>query len=1249
MQILVFGMHRSGTSVVARLLNMMGAYFAPEGASTGANAENPKGFWERRDVRDVNDRLLHAAGADWNRLSTFSIDDLPPAALAEFKQSAREIIIGMDAHRPWFLKEPRFCVLGSLWLQLLEVPIPIIVHRSPLEVARSLEVRNGFPLDFSLALWERYNVDLLNATLQSRRIQVDHAHLMRDAVSAVASLFSQLQEFGVRTLTLPSADEVRGFIDPSLHRARQEERDRGRLNQGQRQLFELFESGQALLRQEPLPFSPESQHALVQGDLWIDAHYKVADVRKVNLNRLADLSHLRERLESNDRALAKSKDELKAAQSAHKEQRAHWEQKVREHALLLQRREGQLAELREAYSRVTDRAAESEAKAAALASEAAVARGREEERAMLVQHLEEHSDILQWHKTQAEAWRKMIDGQESSLSDERAKIAQRDEQVRDLEDARQEDQQELRRITRENRILERGLKRIEKDFDRLRQSKSFHFLAYTMRRLGLVSRTPRVSVEGIRQHLAEASKKLRQAKKEQRSPTDHPLLAVGLEIKAPSSDSANEAAATAPSASFAATHATHPPAPAPTPAPPHRAGIAKKIPPAPGVPKADVIICVHNALADVELCLSSVVLHATSRLHRLIIVNDGSDEETTLYLRHFAHLCPLGTILLEHPEPSGYTKAANRGLQAVKAAYAILLNSDTIVTSRWLEQLIACGESDPMIGIVGPLSNAASWQSVPERYSPGGDWAVNEMEIESLDRIASAYRILHAPEYPKVPLLNGFCFALKKEVTATIGLLDEEAFPKGYGEENDFCLRAAAAGFSLGIADDCYIFHAKSRSYSHEKRRELAKESGRVLRARYGAAVNDATSVLRDSPALERARQDFGRILAEPPLSILFLMNFRGFGGGVSSIVQEADGLRKLGAAAQVAIRPEDEEYYRDRFPNITPGLFLPFQCRSDLLTYAASFDVVVATLFTGVRILRDIVERHPSVCPCYYIQDYEPNFFSPHETYYQEALESYTLIPNVGAFAKTDWLCQLIAEKHGISVTKVVPSIDQDIFFCGCQPKPSSPKVICAMVRPHTPRRSPGLTFSLLRQAKLEFGEEVEIRIFGLKEDHVFLDAQATDFDYHVLGILDRQGVAELLRESFLFIDASTYQAFGRTGLEAMACGCATILPREGGPTEYAIDGVNTFLASPTQPDSYLALIRNYLNDTALHQRVVQNGLKTAAHYSIERACRSELEFFETAFREQSTAGDGMREAPAPVHAEGDIAKADRQSSRLE
>jgi hypothetical protein len=110
MQIFVIGMHRSGTSMVARLLNLMGAYFGPEGISTGSGQENPKGFWERKDVRALNNQILYAANSDWDRVSDFSLEKIASQDLDTINQQLQRLILELDAHRPWFLKEPRFCL-----------------------------------------------------------------------------------------------------------------------------------------------------------------------------------------------------------------------------------------------------------------------------------------------------------------------------------------------------------------------------------------------------------------------------------------------------------------------------------------------------------------------------------------------------------------------------------------------------------------------------------------------------------------------------------------------------------------------------------------------------------------------------------------------------------------------------------------------------------------------------------------------------------------------------------------------------------------------------------------------------------------------------------------------------------------------------------------------------------------------------------------------------------------------------------
>jgi GT2 family glycosyltransferase len=621
---------------------------------------------------------------------------------------------------------------------------------------------------------------------------------------------------------------------------------------------------------------------------------------------------------------------------------------------------------------------------------------------------------------------------------------------------------------------------------------------------------------------------------------------------------------------------------------------------------------VHNALADVRRCLESLLAHPSYRLNELLLVNDGSDESTTSYLHSFKTTSPIKITLLENPAPTGYTKAANRGLAASHADFVVLLNSDTIVTPGWIERLMGCAEADPTIGIIGPLSNAASWQSVPKRFAGGGDWAVNELDLSTLNRIATAYSASSQPQYPRVSIVNGFCIGIKRKVIDTIGLLDELSFPLGYGEENDYCLRAAQAGFNLAIADDCYVFHAKSKSYSHERRRQLAALSAIVLRERYGSEIDIATEALRTSPALAHARSVFSQVAKNPPVSVLFLMHFRGFGGGISSIVQEANGLKELGVAVQIAIRLEDAVYYRNRFPTIPPNLFFPFKDNAELSAHAGSFEIVAATLFTGVRLLQEILSRFPHVIPCYYIQDYEPNFFPPDDPNRKEALESYTLIPTLRRFAKTQWLCDFVAQAHNVPVSKVEPSLDRSVFFAGESSKPALPLNICAMVRPHTAHRSPALTFEILRQIKLEQGDRVEIQIFGLRPDNPFLNEQPKDFPCQVLGILKREEVADVFRKAFLFIDASRYQAFGRSGLEAMACGCATILPAIGGTNEYAVDGINTLLATCGDLEEVLEKARQYINDPELHSHIVKRGLETASRYSVKNASISELEFFK-------------------------------------
>lgn len=248
----------------------------------------------------------------------------------------------------------------------------------------------------------------------------------------------------------------------------------------------------------------------------------------------------------------------------------------------------------------------------------------------------------------------------------------------------------------------------------------------------------------------------------------------------------------------------------------------------------DVIVPVHNAPQDVTLCLSALTEHRTSGI-RIILVDDGSGEETSSLLRR--HVSgSLQDVLIRHGAAKGYSGAINAGLRASEAEVMILLNSDAIVTSGSILNLVAALERSPGIGLAGPLSNAATWQSVPEQVGPDGDYLVNPLpEGWTAEDMAGLCDRLPGDPHVSVPALNGFCLAVRRQVVDTIGDLDQAAFPEGYGEETDYCFRAADSGFGLRVAADAYVFHTKSRSFGHEKRRLLSEAGFQTLLGRYGS------------------------------------------------------------------------------------------------------------------------------------------------------------------------------------------------------------------------------------------------------------------------------------------------------------------------------------------------------------------------------------------------------------------------------
>jgi glycosyltransferase involved in cell wall biosynthesis len=193
------------------------------------------------------------------------------------------------------------------------------------------------------------------------------------------------------------------------------------------------------------------------------------------------------------------------------------------------------------------------------------------------------------------------------------------------------------------------------------------------------------------------------------------------------------------------------------------------------------------------------------------------------------------------------------------------------------------------------------------------------------------------------------------------------------------------------------------------------------------------------------------------------------------------------------------------------------------------------------------------------------------------------------------------------VFVAKVEPSIDELLFQPDGSRHDGDAVRITAMLRPRTPRRQPFSTVDVLEQLLVELPRSVEVTTFGCNEaDLRTITSSPTIASTH-LGPLKRDQVAKHLQRSDVFLDMSTYQAFGRTALEAMACGCAAVVPRLGGVWDFADEGASVLAVDTFDRESAFEAVAALIQDRDRLARLRDAARESAGRYSILRAALSE------------------------------------------
>ena len=403
--------------------------------------------------------------------------------------------------------------------------------------------------------------------------------------------------------------------------------------------------------------------------------------------------------------------------------------------------------------------------------------------------------------------------------------------------------------------------------------------------------------------------------------------------------------------------------------PAHAAAAPVATPVTPSAHPVDVIVPVYRGLADTQLCVDSVLASPLATTYRLIVINDCSPEPAvTEWLRQRAASEPR-MLLLENEENLGFVGTVNRGMALSGDNDVLLLNSDTEVANDWLDRIRKAAYSDRKVASVTPFSNNATICSYP-LFCKGNDLPAG-YTTASLDALCAATNPGISVD---VPTGVGFCMYIRRDSLQDVGLFDTEHFGKGYGEENDFCQRAANKGWRNLHNLDTFVLHTGGVSFGDSKspREQAAMEVLRKLHPKYETNV---LAFLQKDPGLPyRLALDVARLEKAAKPVVLAISHNRD-GGTLRHVYELAAHLQDQ--ANFLLLTPAPNKRVRLRMGAPKEGFDLEFSIPDEL-------DALVDTLRSlGVRMVhyQHLLGHDPLILQLAYRLQV-PHVFTAHDFY---------------------------------------------------------------------------------------------------------------------------------------------------------------------------------------------------------------------------------------------------------------------------
>ncbi len=925
-EIIVTGSHRSGTSAVSTFLANLGINVGEPEKLIDAAEDNENGFFERLDVMAINDTILSRVHSRWDYLDSNALELLDPENVEpEITAGMNEILTSFqEKERTFLLKDPRFCLTLPVWLNCLKNPLIIVCLRNPLEIARSLQKREGFSVYKGLAIWESYLLYLGQITPDVDCIYVDFNKLLKEPEKYARLLWDELVLHGVRGLSNVD-DAVKASFRLGL---KHEEADAKELemylSSRQMKLWEGLVENKNLQGVDTAAVDFLNNEAFLQKNTglgYAKQIIRLTPCSRENSPASSPVTHLvkdKQRfvfsgnfaecqkfiLEPLNRSCVVVSLQVTVFSGDQYElidpvgHNGIYDAELKHYYFPIARPEFVLQSSFTVVTRV-----EVEIQFASL--------DVEEIQKLLIDYLSSRY-FLQASKIQDNNKSTAVVGKRWFLKP----VALLRGVVKLFLD-----RVNLLLLIRHYQALFRHEALFSPDFYRKKnpdiQSSSIppllHFLAYGWREgrnpcpyfdvgyyLHMYSDVQESRVNPLLHYI---DKGWREGRNPDSSFNTMEYLAANLEllqtgdnplVHAASKEGKN--AREKKTVDFEFSPAID------------RGNLTKKL-----YVLIPVYLCRDEGIEAFSLLLRSLSQSYWAPIDNLffLFIDDASPFDVVqAQLEKFEFAERADVIFIRNETNKGFVGTVNKGLRAVPAeSDVVILNSDTEIHGSVFEILQRACYRHPQTASVTPLSNRATiacltnwplgedicFSSTPEEIA---------LKVEEIGLVSSDFA---------VPTAHGFCMYLSRDALNSTGLFDEKTFGDGYGEENDWSMRAIANGFKHTICTECYVHHHESRSFDSKRKQQLTEKNSKLLEQKHPYYPAFVRGYIRKNP-LNRHRSLLQLLLMELPRkkdgkqTVCFVIHdsFSNCTGGVQHHVKQLVAeLNKAGNYEVIVVAPE--------------------------------------------------------------------------------------------------------------------------------------------------------------------------------------------------------------------------------------------------------------------------------------------------------------------------------------------------------